>query len=194
MKPALASWWSVQLIQYSTAKFLFVFMHGFSDQLVTWQIGLVDACWQLSVGSCPFGSCPRGSWYRNSYKQVTAKLYFPMLRFDFQSLIFWCLCKIWLFSDFPKIWLYIFFLSGNTDGTLRRVCSSTFICAFCRQTFHCFWTRLPVCAREESTNVCRQLSSTCTWPHSVARRHLDPSKAEWKKACTWNDRLRQFLL
>ena len=32
-----------------------------------------------------------------------------MLRLDFQSLIFWGLCKIWLFSDFPKIWLYIFF-------------------------------------------------------------------------------------
>ena len=131
------------------------------------------SAWQTRVGSCPLAIARLAVVHvaivliplslQASDCQTVLYNDFKMPRFDFQSMIFWGLCKIWLFLDFPN------FLSGNTDGTLRRVCSSTFICAFCRQTFRCFRTRLPDCAREGSTNLCRQLSSTCAWPHIVAR-------------------------
>ena len=70
-------------------------MHGFSDQLVTWQIGLVNACWQLSVGNCPFGSCPRGNCLDTVI--LTSK-WLPNCTFQCFALIF----RVWYFGVFAK--------------------------------------------------------------------------------------------
>ena len=70
-------------------------MHGFRDQLVTWQIGLVNACWQLSVGNCPFGSCPRGTCLDTV---ILASKWLPNCTFQCFALIF----RVWYFGVFAK--------------------------------------------------------------------------------------------